>query len=239
MNIESSWSLILPAHNSAGNIKTSLDEINFHFVQHQIDGQVIIVENGSTDSTWELLESLDKDSYCFQLVTTHSEKGLGNAIREGLRHVLKELVLITADDLPFGFSDLDKFRNLDEAPEIAVGSKSHVNSTGNRSFSRKLMSYVFRILRRLIVGVKLGDTQGSILGKSETICELGAKTDQHGYLMSMELLAQATCEGKQIVELPVMLSMNQRKSNIRILRDSWLMLIGLFAVRKSLSKPSR
>lgn len=237
MSFTSTWSLILPSHNSAEIIQTSLDEIDRHFTEHQIDGQVIVVENGSTDSTWELLESLNKDLYRFQLTITRAEKGLGNAVRQGLKHVSKQHVLITADYLPFGFSDLEGFRNRGEVLEVAIGSKAHEDSSGNRSFLRKLMSHVFRVLRGLVLGVKLGDTQGTILGKSEIICDLGAKTVQSNYLMTAELLAYAVREGKKIVELPVVLRMNQRSSNVRIFRDSSVMLIGLFAIRKSLRKP--
>jgi glycosyltransferase involved in cell wall biosynthesis len=197
-------------------------------------GEVIVVENGSTDSTWTVLESLDKKSFCFSLVTTRSEKGLGNAIREGLRHVTQHHVVITADDLPFGFSDVEEYISSELDFEIAIGSKAHPNSSLNRTVSRTAMSSVFRVLRHRIIGVNLGDTQGTILGKSEIVCSLGLMTSQTGYLMSTELLAHAVAENRRIIELPVVLRPSQRSSNVRIIRDSWLMLLGLFEVRRSL-----
>lgn len=234
MTIENSWSFILPAHNSAGNIKSSLDEINFYLEANGFPGEVIVVENGSTDSTWTVLESLEKNTFCFSLVTTQSEKGLGNAIREGLRHVTQHRVVITADDLPFGFSDIEAFTNCKLDFELAIGSKAHPNSSIKRTISRTTMSSVFRILRHWIIGVNLGDTQGTILGQSEIVCSLGLKTSQTGYLMSTELLAYAVAEKRKIIELPVVLRPSQRSSNVRIIRDSWLMLRGLFEVRRSL-----
>lgn len=234
MRLEPSWSFILPAHNSAGNIKISLDEINEYLLVNKIAGEVIVVENGSTDSTWEILKSLESDKFCFLLVTTRSEKGLGNAIREGLRHVSQENVLVTADDLPFGFSDINEFRKSSEILEVAIGSKAHEESIVNRSISRSIMSFVFRTLRRIIVGVNIGDTQGTILGNSELICALGARTTQNGYLMSTELLAFAVHKKYKVTELPVKLRSSQRSSNVRIVSDSWQMLLGLFQVRRSL-----
>lgn len=234
MTIENSWSFILPAHNSASNIKTSLEEINAYLEMNKFPGEVIVVENGSTDSTWNVLESLEKKSFSFSLVTTRSQKGLGNAIREGLRHVTQHHVVITADDLPFGFSDIEEFTSSKSDFEVAIGSKAHPDSSINRTISRTAMSLVFRFLRRWIIGVNLGDTQGTILGKSEIVCSLGLKTSQTGYLMSTELLAYAVAEKRKIVELPVVLRPSQRSSNVRIIRDSLLMLRGLFQVRKSL-----
>lgn len=234
MTIENSWSFILPAHNSASNIKNSLDEINLYLQTNKFPGEVIVVENGSTDSTWKVLESLEKESFCFSLVTTQSEKGLGNAIREGLKHVTQHHVVITADDLPFGFSDIEEFTNCESDFEIAIGSKAHPDSSVNRTLSRTAMSSVFKFLRRWIIGVNLGDTQGTILGRSEIVCSLGLKTSQTGYLMSSELLAYAVAEKRKIVELPVVLRPSQRSSNVRIIRDSLLMLRGLFEVRKAM-----
>jgi hypothetical protein len=143
-------------------------------------------------------------------------------------------VVITADDLPFGFSDVEEFKSSEVDFEVAIGSKAHPNSSISRSVSRTAMSSVFRILRHWIIGVNLGDTQGTILGKSEIVCSLGLNTSQNGYLMSTELLAHAVAEKKKIVELPVVLRPSQRSSNVRIFRDSWLMLRGLFEVRRSL-----
>lgn len=234
MTIETSWSFILPAHNSAGNISTSLNEIDDYLSKNEIVGEVIVVENGSTDSTWEVLKSLDRNNFCFVLVTTRSEKGLGNAIREGLRHVSQQNVLVTADDLPFGFSDINEYRKSTEILEVAIGSKAHRDSSVNRSISRSIMSLVFRTLRRIIVGINIGDTQGTILGGSELICALGAKTSQNGYLMSTELLAFAVHNKCKVTELPVRLRNSQRSSNVRMFSDSWQMLLGLFQVRKAL-----
>jgi dolichyl-phosphate beta-glucosyltransferase len=228
------WAVVVPAHNSAANIEKTLQEIAEFFEQKNFYGQVIVVENGSTDNTWEVIDALKSISFPFKLVRTRSEKGLGNAIREGLKHVATEHVLITADDLPFGFSDIDEYCASGLTADIAIGSKAHPETNGARSISREFMSSVFRILRRIIVGVNLGDTQGTIMGKSLKICELSNKTKQSGYLMTTELLARATMAGLSIIELPVKYRRDLRKSNIRVFNDSLVMLRGLFEVRRSI-----
>lgn len=228
------WAVVLPAHNSALNIRHTVDELAEYYKSHSLSGQVVIVENGSKDDTWEVMSSIDTTSVPFALVRTRSEKGLGNAIREGLTHVATDYVLITADDLPFGFSDIDGYLETGMSSDIAIGSKAHPDTDGVRSASRELMSTVFRLLRRVIVGVNLGDTQGTIMGKASKICSMSALTTQPGYLMTTELLARATQENSSIIELPVKYRSDLRKSNINVIEDSIKMLRGLFEVRRSL-----
>jgi glycosyltransferase involved in cell wall biosynthesis len=227
-----SFAVVLPAHNSAGNICKTIDELTLYFQKNEVDGQVIIVENGSEDDTWEVMKSIDASNLPFELTRTQSEVGLGNAIRKGLESVTSEYVLITADDLPFGFSDIDGYKKIIPDYEIAVGSKAHPDTEGNRSLAREITSAVFRLLRRIIVGVNLGDTQGTIMGKSSVVCPLASQTHQSGYLMTTELLMIATRAGCSIIELPVQFRQDLRKSNINVLGDSLKMLRGLFEVRR-------
>ena len=227
-----SFAVVLPAHNSAGNICETIDELTLYFQKNELKGQVIIVENGSEDDTWEVMKSIDASNLPFELTRTRSEVGLGNAIRKGLESVTSEYVLITADDLPFGFSDIDGYKKIIPDYEIAIGSKAHPDTESNRSLAREIMSTIFRLLRRIIVGVNLGDTQGTIMGKSSVVCPLASQTLQSGYLMTTELLMIATRAGCSIIELPVQFRQDLRKSNINVLGDSLKMLRGLFELRR-------
>lgn len=234
MKSDATWAVVMPAHNSAHSIRQSIEDLCEYFQTNRIKGQVVVVENGSTDSTWDVLNSINDSLLPFDLVVVQSMKGLGNAIREGMRHVSVEWVLVTADDLPFGFSDLDEFRKLSSWPDAAVGSKAHPDTAGNRSFARKIMSLVFRNVRRCLTGVNLGDTQGSILGKSTVLRQLSDSTRQPGYLMTTELLTLAHREKLEILELPVVFREELRKSNVKPIRDSVVMIKGLFEIRQSL-----
>lgn len=234
MSESQEWAVVVPAHNSSRNIENTVQELSQFFRQKNFRGQVVVVENGSTDETWAVLSSIKNDNWPFELVLTRSDKGLGNAIREGLCNVNTDKVLITADDLPFGFSDIEAYLSNGTEPQIAIGSKAHADTLGTRSIGREVMSTVFRLLRRVIVGVNLGDTQGTIIGSTSVLALHAEATRQPGYLMTTELLARAQKSGTKIVELPVVYRDHLRKSNIRIIEDSYKMLTGLFEVRRSL-----
>ena len=228
--------VVLPTHNSSGTIANTVNELASYFRLNSLTGEVVIIENGSADDTWNVVKSIDSTNLPFRLVRTQSEKGLGNAIRRGLEFVSMETVLITADDLPFGFSDLDRYFSVPKLPDIAIGSKAHRDTSGERSIGREMMSKVFRVLRKMVVQVDLGDTQGSIMGATSVISRCSALTNQPGYLMTTELLAYAVRTGAVIVELPVVYRKEIRGSNIRVLSDSVKMVRGLFEVRAALRR---
>jgi len=226
--------VILPAHNSAGIIQNTINELAEFFREKAFNGQVVIVENGSRDNTWEVMSLINRDSLPFDLVLRRSNKGLGNAIREGLSQVTTDFVLITADDLPFGFSDITGYLDVIGSYDVAVGSKAHPQTEGERSLGREFISRIFRTIRRIVIGVNLGDTQGSILGRSAIICSVALKTSQENYLISTEIVAIATSEKFPVIELPVQFRRALRKSNINIIDDSIKMLRGLFEIRRNL-----
>ena len=234
MNKPEGLAVVLPAHNSAAIIEKSVTEVALYFESKNIHGQIIVVENGSSDNTWDVISSIDVSAFNVEIIRTQSEKGLGNAFRKGLSYVSKELVLLTADDLPFGFSDLESFFSSDTHPVIAVGSKAHAETIGSRTLGRRIMSLIFRKLRHTILGINLGDTQGSIMGNSDVIREISRSTSQPGYLMTTELLTIASKRNFVIEEVPVEFQNQLRKSNINVIEDSIKMLRGLFDVRQNL-----
>src|SRR5688572_8644507 len=100
----SSLRTIAPAHNSTAVIEASLRTL-----ATRLDGraaEVIVVENGSTDGTPALLERIEGswDHPGVSLRVLRSAKGMGNAYRAGIAASRGARVVLTADDLPFGFS---------------------------------------------------------------------------------------------------------------------------------------
>ena len=105
--MEKSLSLIVPAHNSAKFIESSLKKYNKFFASRFTDYEIIVVCNACSDNTFEIVDSL---KHSFPLVVIDTErKGKGNAIEIGFKFATKEIVgFIDADD-PY---DLDEVYNM-------------------------------------------------------------------------------------------------------------------------------
>jgi glycosyltransferase involved in cell wall biosynthesis len=223
----------VPTRNGEGVLAASLDAVASRLSG---DDELVVVENGSTDGTTALLESIAETwAHSVALNVLHSEPGLGNALRTGVLASRGERVLLTADDLPFGFSDLHGFARLPEEAVVAVGSKAHPASRVDRSWRREAQSGVFRWLRRALLHSAVGDSQGTIWVDGPWARSFAAVSRESGLMWTVELVLAAEQQGVDVYEVPVTLSESHdtRASRFR-LRDARIAVreIMSLAVRK-------
>lgn len=89
-------SIVIPAHNAEMSIVGTVQSIEREF-QGKIDYEIIVVENGSTDQTSQIVEKLAEQNNAVKLF--HSEKGVSNARNAGISCALGEwLMFVDADD---------------------------------------------------------------------------------------------------------------------------------------------
>ena len=99
------------------------------------------MKNASQDGTAELLEglaltygpSLYDGVDIFTVEAVASAKGMGRAYRRGISVSTAPLVVFSADDLPFGTSDLDYWW-AHPTVGLAIGSKAHPDSQVDRRY---------------------------------------------------------------------------------------------------------
>ena len=75
-------SIIIPAYNEERRLPVSLRKIDAFLTQQSYQGEVLVIENGSTDRTTEMAESFAADHPYVRVL--HSEKGKGAAVRKGM-----------------------------------------------------------------------------------------------------------------------------------------------------------
>jgi glycosyltransferase involved in cell wall biosynthesis len=227
-------SYVVAAHNSVGVIEDTVARICEKLRSLETIFEIVIVENGSTDNTYETVKSMAAETR--EIVVCVSEKGLGNAFRTGILLSKGDLVVATADDLPFGFSDLDYVLGLGQRPDITIGSKAHSDSKVQRNPKRTIASLGLRLMRFLVLRIKIGDTQGTFLMNGAVARQLAKECSQGGYVFTTELSFLAIRHGIQILEVPVALSDEVRPSTVRIVRDSIKMIRGMLEIRRTHGK---
>jgi glycosyltransferase involved in cell wall biosynthesis len=227
-------SYIVAAYNSSQTIEGTLKELAERFTGQPVE--IIVVENGSTDGTLDLLRRVAAEWDCagVELRVLSTEKGLGNAFRGGIAASRGDRVFLGADDLPFGFDDLDAAQPYDHTRHrVVIGSKAHIDSQIDRSTLRRMMTFSFYLLRRAILGMRTRDPQGTFIVDGQWAREVVGALAEPGYLMSTELCYLAEASGIRPVEVPVRLRANHAEHASRIqFGDVWRMATGLFTVRR-------
>lgn len=198
--------------------------------------ELIMVENGSTDRSPALVDELAAEltTPALRVVGAHSAKGYGNAMRHGIDLAEGDLLVITAADLPFGFSDLDAALARRPLPQLMIGSKAHPESLVAIPWKRRLMSEGFRWLRFAVVGLRVGDSQGTILVHRDLARRVLPHLESGGFFFSTELIAIAGRLGAQPLELPVDYRAFRPGSTVRPVHDGLAMARALFRLRPRL-----
>jgi hypothetical protein len=200
-----------------------------------------VVENGSQDGSARLCDELAETATTpnVTVVSARSPTGLGWALRRGLEIAEGDLIVLTAADLPFGFSDLDGWLGASPRPDLGLGSKGHPGSSVMApSLTRGAMTWGFRMLRRGLVGLDVADSQGSIMveaGLARRVLPHLACTD---YLVGTEIVCWAARLGATPVEFPVRYP-RSTSSTVSPLRDGLGMAVGLVGLRRRLRASRR
>lgn len=195
--------------------------------------EIILVENGSIDRTFDIAEKNAKDTKNIKFKLVRSEKGLGNAYSKGISVSTGKKILLTADDLPFEFDDLDEVDKLTFVTPIIIGSKAHKYSAVERGLLRKSFTRGYRFARFLLLGSRVGDTQGTFLVEGEWLRKVNHLIDEPGFLYTTQLAVYAEGTNVEITEVPVSLSRDHgpKESTVRW-SDVFEMGSGLLRIRK-------
>jgi hypothetical protein len=146
-------------------------------------------------------------------------------------------LVLTAADLPFGFTDLDGYLGLSPRPLLVMGSKTHPGSQIETPAARRAMSAGFGLMRSGLIGLDI-DTQGSVLIQRSLAQGLLPHLRVGDYLIGAEINLWAVHEGITPVEIPVVYTASGH-STVSPLRDSLSMAAGLVSLRRRLAAERR
>ncbi len=207
------------------------------FTTRNFSFQVYVLDNASTDGSYDLLSKLSSTRPWLRPVLI-TEKGLGVAFKKGLQLLCQEKiapdswVVFNAADLPFNFTDFDSFLQafkLNPTCELFIGSKYHPDSKIKRSFKRWLGSQIFFLLRVLVLQLKVKDTQGTLFLKAKLIYDL-KPIAANDYFFTTELIYNLKNK-TTITELPIVYEESSRPSSVNLLKDGYRSLKQLIKLR--------
>lgn len=226
---ECSVSVIIAARNEHGNIKQLVERIpDFSSAL-----EIIFVEGGSSDGTWEEIQSVVQATPERRIVAVQQTgKGKWDAVEKGFGVATGELLIILDADMTVLPEDLPRFYHayLDGRGEFINGSRLiYPMELGAMRFLNKLGNLFFATLISTIVRQRVTDTLcgTKVLRKSdwERIKALRERFQIRDPFGDFELLCGAAWLNLRIVDLPV--RYRERRygtTQINRFRDGWLLL---------------
>ena len=222
---------MVPAFNEEARIGDSLSKITAYLAQQTYSWEVIVVDDGSSDSTARLVTDAASRIQGVRLIS-QPHRGKGHAVRVGIQAAAGEYRFQCDADLSMPIEQLSRFLpSAFVGPGIAIGSRS---APGARRLGepplRKLMGKAFNLLVRL-GGAGFTDTQCGFK------CFAGTRAHAlfdvqllDGFGSDVEVLYLARRAGIPVVEVPI--DWHYRiGSKVRPVRDTLHMLTDLIAIR--------
>jgi glycosyltransferase involved in cell wall biosynthesis len=230
-------SIIIPAYNEEDRLPYTVEQI-FSFLKEQsYPAEVLVVENGSKDRTFEIASEFAKH-YPNLSVFQEKQKGKGNAVRLGMLKARGEYRFMCDADLSMPIAELKKF--LPPAlhdVDIAIASREVQGAVRyNEPYLRHLTGRVFNNLIRLLVLPGLQDTQcGFKCFRAQVAEDIFRYQTLTGWSFDVEVLYIAQRKGYQVREVPIHWHF-KADTKISILKDSWKMFLDLLTIRLNASR---
>ena len=115
-------SLVVPCYNEEENVARLFDEIDTVLENHQIDGEVVLVDDGSSDRTRELISQKAKEDPKYKAVIFRRNYGQTAAMVAGIDHAQGEVIIPLDADLQNDPADIPQLlAKLDEGYDVVSG----------------------------------------------------------------------------------------------------------------------
>jgi dolichyl-phosphate beta-glucosyltransferase len=225
-------SIVIPAHNEESRLPWTLEQVWSFLQQQDFEGEILVVENGSSDRTLYLAEEFSRQhSSVHVLQETLAGKGL--AVRRGMLHAQGEYRFICDADLSMPIEEVLRFLP-PSAPEydIAIASREVPGAQrfGEPAY-RHFIGRIFNFMVRTITLPGIQDTQcGFKCFRAQVADDLFRVQTIDGWTFDVELLFVALRRGYRVLEIPIPWYY-RAGSRVRIFRDSLQMLADLFRIR--------
>ncbi len=209
-------SIIIPCFNEEENVKRIPVELIQEVNKLKLDYEIVTVNDGSTDNTFEELEKIQKIHPMLKIVNHQKNKGLAAAIKTGIDNATGELTVTLDADFTFHPKQiknlLDRFKQGDV--DLVIGSP-----TLGKGYSKDIPRYRIWLSRMggLLYRIALGEKITAVtpifrLYKTKKLKEIELNPNSSprgGFSINAEILAKLLIKKIRVAEIPAELTTRQ------------------------------
>jgi dolichyl-phosphate beta-glucosyltransferase len=227
-------SIVIPALNEEHRLPPTLAKIDAFINTQGYTAEVIVVDNGSTDNTQEVVEEFAATHPYVRLIKL-AERGKGRAVKAGMLDATGEYRFICDADLSMPIEEVVNFLPPNHpGADVIIASRegTEANRIGEPEY-RHIMGRVFNFIVKVTAVGEFEDTQcGFKMFKREAAEDLFSVQRMNGIGFDVELIFVALRRGYKVVDQPITWYFDP-DSRMRLFQDSLYILMEIWEIRQN------
>jgi len=227
-------SVVIPAYNEEKRLGATLERLAEFFAGTEYEAEVIVVDDGSSDGTFDLARSFEPKFSNLRVIRNEQNLGKGGAVKRGMLSANGEFRLFYDADGSTPIEEVENaWRYLEDGYDVVIGSRALDPSKLEvpQPPHRRLAGALFRWIVWIFVVPGFKDTQcGFKIFSARATEEVFKRQRLSGFGFDVELLFLAKKLGFRVKEMPVVWR-DSVFSTVKLPRDGIRMLLELLQIR--------
>ena len=198
-------SVVVPAQNEAGCILSTVQHLHLELQLHGVPHEIVVVDDGSTDQTWELLSQLQPAMPELVPLKNTDLRGFGRAVVCGLDHMRGDAVVIMMADESDDCRDVVRYwQELNAGWECVFGSR-FMKGGGVIDYPKVkwLVNRLANLFLKLLFAVRLNDTTNAFKAYRREVIEGCRPLISPHFNLTVELPLKAIVRGFTWKVIPI------------------------------------
>jgi dolichol-phosphate mannosyltransferase len=198
-------SVVIPAHNEEGCIASTVEHLHVELRLREIPHEIVPVDDGSTDTTWQILESLRERIPECKPVQNKGQHGFGRAVTCGFDHIAGDAVVVMMADESDDCRDVVRYwETLSEGWDAAFGSR-FMRGGGVIDYPRHKLALnrMANLFLRILFNVPLNDFTNAFKAYRRTALEGCRPFLSPHFNLTVELPLKTIVRGYSWTVLPI------------------------------------
>ena len=198
-------SIVIPARDEEGCIASTVEHLHLELALHQVPHEIVVVDDGSSDRTWSILQQIRERMPELSPVQNLGEHGFGRAIVCGLRRATGDGIVIMMADESDDCRDVVKYWNvLNQGWDCVFGSR-FIRGGGviDYPWVKLQVNRLANTFLRILFGIPLNDTTNAFKAYRKTVIEGCEPLIAPHFNLTVEIPLKAIVRGYNWTVVPI------------------------------------